>query len=238
MKKLLKIIRKADLTYNMINKNDKIAIGISGGKDSILLTYILKQYQTNKDKDFDILGIMIDNGFRNNSDNILQIKNYFKKIGVRIEIIKTKIFEEFFEKRDVKYKCSFCAKIRRGVLNNYAKKFGCNKVALGHHLDDAVSTLFMSMFYEGRIHCFTPVTYMSRTDIHIIRPMIYLTEKQVIKYKNRFDLPVIKNLCPESGNTKRNYFDILNKKFTKDIPGFKKRILRCLENKKELELWK
>ncbi|MCT4509072.1 MAG: tRNA 2-thiocytidine biosynthesis TtcA family protein [Tepidibacter sp.] len=235
MKKILGKIRRACNDYNMIQDNDKIAVGFSGGKDSIALIYALKLFQRFSPNKFELEAITVDPGFDNmNLDNA---KKFLREIDVPYTIIKTDIAQIVFDERKESNPCSLCSKMRRGALNDHAKKRGINKIALGHHLDDGISTLFLSMFYEGRMNTFKPVTYLDRMDITTIRPLIYITEKSIIEAVKRNNLPVLKSPCPVDGKTKREFANTIVNDIADKVPDFKKRMLKAMQNKDQTQLW-
>ena len=182
MQRLLSLMRKANNDYHLIEDGDKIAIGISGGKDSIALLAVLNAYRRFSPEKFDIVAINIDMGFEETDrDEVARLKAYAEEIGVPLIIEKTDIAKIIFEERKEESPCSLCSKMRRGALNTVAIKNGCNKIALGHHSDDIIETFFLSFIYEGRLSTFMPKSYMDRTGITLIRPLIYVEEKQIIK---------------------------------------------------------
>lgn len=235
MQKILSAVRKAVDEYGMIETGDRIAVGISGGKDSLLLLLALKELQRFYPKSFEVMGISIDMGF--DGMDYSPIQRLCDEIGVSYQVVKTDIAEIIFDLRKEPNPCSLCAKLRRGALNDAAKAAGCNKVALGHHHDDAVETFMMNLIYEGRIGCFSPVTYLDRTDVTVIRPMLYLTESEVRRIEKSVFLPVVKNKCPADGHTKREYVKNLLHDLEQEVQGTKVRIQHAME-KAELDGWK
>lgn len=220
-------MRRAIDDYNMIEDGDKIAVGISGGKDSLALLLALASYRSFSDKKFDLLGITIDMGFE--GMDFSPIENFCKELDVPYITKKTQIAEVLFDIRKESNPCSLCAKMRRGALCELAKSEGCNKVALGHHNEDVIETFFLSLFYEGRLNSFSPVTYLSRIDLNVIRPLIYVPEGDIKGYANRASLPVVKNLCPMDGHSKRQDMkDFINDK-NKDDHHFKTRIMHAIQ---------
>ena len=203
----------------MINEGDKIAVGVSGGKDSLTLLAALANLKIFYPNKFELIAITLDMGFP--GADFSGIKEFCDKLGVEYTVIKTDIKEIVFDIRKEENPCSLCAKMRRGILNDTAKSMGCNKVALGHHYEDVLETFFMSLFYEGRINCFSPVTYLSRKDIHVIRPLIYTPERNIKGVARKMELPIYKNPCPADGNTKRQEMkDFVNAR-TADDKRFK-----------------
>ncbi len=187
--------------YNAISSSDIIAVGVSGGKDSMVMLHALADIQNYLDIPFELKAFTVDLGF--NGFDLSSIKQLCEEINVPYEIIETKIGKIVFDARKESNPCSLCANMRRGALNNAAKDAGCNKVALGHNKDDVIETYLMSLFYEGRFNTFSPVTYLSKKDLHVIRPLSYSYNKDVRYYRNLFNLPTVENPCPVSGNTSR-----------------------------------
>ncbi len=234
MKRILSHMRRAVEDYNMIEDGDKIAVGISGGKDSLALLNALSAYRTFSDKKYDLIAITIDMGF--DGMDFSPIKAFCKDLDIPYIVKRTQIAEVLFDIRKESNPCSLCAKMRRGALNELAKEQGCNKVALGHHNEDVIETFFLSLFYEGRLNSFSPVTYLSRIDMNVIRPLIYVPEGDIKGFANRTSLPVVKNLCPMDGHSKRQDMkDFINDK-NKNDHHFKTRIMHAI--KSGLDDWK
>ena len=201
MKQIVGKVRKACQMYNLIDDGDKIAIGVSGGKDSLTLLTAMASLRHFYEKKFDIVAICIDL-FDGKSD-LSQIEEYCKKLNVPFIRVDSHIKRVVFDIRKEAHPCSLCANLRRGILNNEAIKAGCNKVALGHHADDFVETFFMSMFYESRLNTFLPMTKMTNKNLWVIRPMVLCYEKDIISASK--DLPILFNKCPADKHTKREY---------------------------------
>lgn len=233
MQKLLSILRRAINDFELIEDGDKIAIGLSGGKDSITLLHLMKAYQRFSPEKFDLVAISLDPG----DFNFDELKKLCNELQVPYHIVKTDIKEIVFDIRKEKNPCSLCAKLRRGMLNSEAKALSCNKVALGHHKNDAIETLLMSMFYEGRINSFSPKTYLDRTDITVIRPMVYIDERDIKSLSIKYNFPIVHNPCPANGNSKRQYVKDLTYQLEKDIPGLKDHLLGALTNVDQLNIW-
>lgn len=214
MQQIFSKVRKAIEDFNMIEENDKIAVGVSAGKDSLTMLYTLSYMRRFYPKKFDVIAITVSMGFE--GMNFLQLKEFCDKIDVEFHLVPSQIKEIVFDIRKEENPCSLCANLRRGILNSTAKSLGCNKVALGHHLDDVVETFFLSLFYEGRIYCFSPKTYLDRTGIITIRPMIYVKEHQLRSAAKKLELPVIQNPCPANGKTNRQRM----KEFVKGLKDF------------------
>lgn len=225
---LLSYTRRAIDDYEMIDEGDKIAVGISGGKDSLALLCAMKGLMRFYPKSFTIHAITVDLGFDNlNLDSIIRL---CKELDVPYSIVKTEIAKIIFEERKETNPCSLCAKMRKGALNEEIKKLGCNKVAYAHHKDDVVETMLMSLIYEGRFHTFSPKTYLDRMDLTVIRPFMYVNEMDVIGYVKQNQLPVAKSPCPADGHTKREYVKQLLKQLTKENPGVKERMFTAIVN--------
>ncbi len=233
MKRILSHMRRAIDDYEMIKDGDIIAVGISGGKDSLALLYALSQYHHFANKDFSLKAITIDMGF---GMDYSSIEKFCEEIDVPYIVKKTEISQVLFDIRKESNPCSLCAKMRRGALCELAKEIGCNKVALGHHQEDVIETFFLSLFYEGRLNTFAPVTYLSRTDMFVIRPFIYVPEGDIKGASSRLEFPVVKNLCPMDGVSKRQDMkDFINEK-NKGDHHFKTRMMHAI--KSGLEPWK
>ena len=224
MKKILSKCRKACEDFNLIGDGDKIAVGLSGGKDSLALLTAMANLRKFYPKKFELIAICID--LFNGNSNLEKIKEYCKNIDVELHIVNSQIYEIVFESRKEKSPCSLCAKLRRGILNEEAKKLGCNKVALGHHSDDLIETFFLSLFYEGRLSTFAPKTYLSNTGITSIRPLLYVKEKEIISATK--DMPIFHNCCPVNHKTKREYMKDFLKKINREIPNSKDTIFRAI----------
>ena len=223
LQQLLSPARRAIDEYGMVSDGDKIAIGISGGKDSITLLYILAGLKRFYPKKFDLQAITIDMGLKETNKQEQQaVIDLCKELEVPYHIEKTDIAEIIFDVRKETNPCSLCSKMRRGALNNIATDLGCNKLALGHHADDLIETLFLSMFYEGRLSTFAPLSYMDRSGMTLIRPMIYIDERDIAAFAK--DKPIIHNPCPADKHTQREYVKQLIKDIKKDIPFVKQRI--------------
>lgn len=210
----------------MIEKGETIAVGVSGGKDSLALLAALAQLRRFSGMDFQVKGLMLEMGYNVSTK---EIADFCKNIDVEFLTRKTEIAQIVFDIRKEPNPCSLCAKMRRGALNSFAKECGINKIALGHHLDDVIETYFLSCFYEGRISCFSPVTYLDKMEVTLIRPMIYVTEGELKGYAQRANLPVLHNPCPADGNTKREFIKQHIKSLEKDIPDVKQHIFGAVQ---------
>ncbi|WP_315168411.1 tRNA 2-thiocytidine biosynthesis TtcA family protein [Metaclostridioides mangenotii] len=233
MKKLLSKARQAIKDFDMIQENDKIAVGLSGGKDSLTLLHILKNYQRFSPQKFELIAITLNPGGVDNSP----LYKLCEELEIPFYEIQTDIKEIVFDIRKEKNPCSLCANLRRGALNDNAKKLGCTKIALGHHKDDAIETFMMSLLYEGRVSYFSPKTHLDRQDITIIRPMIYINEYMTKKAAKDYNYPIIKNPCPADGKTNRQNIKELVESLNRKIPGSKKNLFGALNNSDKLFIW-
>ena len=228
LQQVMSLTRKAIDDYHMINSGDVIAVGISGGKDSLTLLHALNGLKRFYPQKFDIIAITVDLGFKNIDFD--KIKKMTNDLEIPYHIVTTDIAKIIFEDRKETNPCSLCAKMRKGALNQVAKDLGCNKIAYAHHEDDIIETMFMSLIYEGRIHTFSPVTYLDRMDLTVIRPMMYMNEMDVTGYVNKNNLPVLKSACPVDGHTKREYVKNLIKSINAESPGVKDRMFSAIQS--------
>ncbi len=234
MRKILSGMRRAIQDYNMISSGDHIAVGVSGGKDSLALLCALSAYRRFSEVPFEVMGVTLNMGFE--GVDYSPIKTLCDELGVRYVVKDTDIAEILFDVRKEKNPCSLCAKMRRGAVNDLAKEHGCNKVALGHHNEDVIETFFLSLFYEGRLNCFSPVTYLSRIDMDVIRPLIYVSEGDIKGFAKRENLPIVKNPCPMDGVSKRQEMkDFINERNEIDH-HFKTRMMTAIKG--GLDDWK
>ena len=230
MKRMLSFVRRAVDDYAMIEEGDRIAVGISGGKDSLTLLETLSEMRRFYPKKYEVVAITIDMGFV--GSDFSEVMELCRRLGVTYEIVKTDIAKIIFDVRKESNPCSLCAKMRRGALHEAAQRFNCNKVALGHHYDDAVETFMMNLFFEGRLGCFSPKSYLSNRKLTLIRPMIYAQEKDVEYFTRRRVLPVVTSLCPEDHATERENMKNLLYELERNNKGLKHRIFTamCREN--------
>lgn len=227
MQELLSYTRRAVDDYNMISDGDKIAVGVSGGKDSLTLLCAMKALARFYPKKYEVIPIAIDMGF--DGCDYAPVIELCSRLDLELQIVKTEIAKVVFDIRKESAPCSLCANMRRGALNDAAKKFGCNKVALGHHFDDVVETIAMNLFNEGRFGCFAPVTYLDRSDITVIRPFIYVPEKFITSFVKRNNIVPLPKLCKEDGNTDREYYKTLLSTLESRDKGVKMRMFGALE---------
>ena len=226
MQKLMGLVRRCIDDYDMIREGDRVAVGVSGGKDSLVLLQLLAGLRKYFNKPFQLEAITIDMGLGMDYSGIARL---CEELEVPYHIIKTEIGPIIFEHRKEKNPCSLCAKMRRGALNQAILDLGFNKLALGHHYDDAVETFVMSLIYEGRISCFQPVTDLDRTGIIQIRPMLYIHEKTVDNFARRMELPVVENRCPVDKTTKREEIKQLVFDLSQTYPDLKERIFGAMQ---------
>ena len=227
LQRLLSLTRKAVDEYAMIRSGDKIAVGISGGKDSLTLLHALSGLRRFYPEKFELSAITVDLGFEEFDTE--PIKALCERLDVQYKVVKSDIYRIVFEERKESNPCSLCAKMRKGALNEAILSMGCNKVAYAHHKDDVVETLILSLIYEGRIHTFSPVTYLDRTGITVIRPLLFIEEADIIGFKNKYDLPVIGKKCPADGYTKREYAKELIKQLNRETPGVTDRMFTAIQ---------
>ncbi len=235
--KLLSYTRAAIEKYNMIQENDKIAIGVSGGKDSIILLMLMSKLKKFYKFKFKILAVVIDPCFNYKNMNTLKIENICHNLGEKYIIKKSNLGQIIFINRKEKNPCSLCAKMRKGILHDIAIKNGCNKIALGHHLDDAVETFFMNLFNGGKIGCFSPVSYLSRKNLYLIRPMIFCKESDIKKILIKNNIHVEKSTCPIDGKTERENIKKFIKNLENKYPDIKNKTLGAIQ-RANIDNWK
>ncbi|MBQ9946621.1 MAG: adenine nucleotide alpha hydrolase family protein [Clostridia bacterium] len=236
MQILMSRMRAAMEKYNMIEDGDIIAVGVSGGKDSLALLYALAEMRRFYPKKYNVKAITADMGFFGNKTDFSEITALCDKLGVEHIIRETELYHIIFETRKETNPCSLCARMRRGILHDMTKEEGCTKLALGHHMDDAAETFMMNLLSGGRIESFRPVTYLSRKDLTMIRPMIFATEKEVISAAKKMSLPTVESPCPEDKTSNRNDMKELLAVLEKDYPALKEKITGGLQ-KANLSGW-
>ena len=227
LQQVMSRVRKALDDYHMIDEGDRIAIGVSGGKDSLTLLYAMAEIRRFYPVHFELEAISVDLGFAEKV-SYAPIEALCRDLRVNYTIVPSEVAEIVFNVRQESNPCSLCAKLRKGAFNTKARELGCNKIAYAHHKDDIVETLLMSLIYEGRLHTFAPVTYLGRMDLTLIRPLIYMDEADVIGFKNMYHLPVQKNPCPADGFTRREYAKDLIKDLNREAPGVKNRMFTAI----------
>lgn len=227
VKRLLGRLRKAVEDYNMIQEGDRIAVGVSGGKDSMALLYCLKKLQEFYPRSFELEALTLRMGMGNM--DVSPIQELCDGLGVCLTVLDTLIWKIVFEVRKESNPCSMCANLRRGALNNLAKELNCNKVALAHHMDDMVETALLSLFYEGRFHSFLPVTYLERKNLLVIRPFIYVQEKDINKFVRSSGIKLTDNPCPAQGSSRRAYVKNLLADLLKENRDIKRNIFGAIK---------
>lgn len=228
LQQLLSHTRKAVDEYQMIQEGDHIAVGISGGKDSLTLLYCSAWTETLLSEHLELSAITVDLGYE--QCDFTPIKELCREMEIPYHIVKTDIAQILFEERKEKNPCSLCAKMRKGALNQAVKEIGCNKIAYAHHKDDIIETMILSLFFEGRFYSFSPKTYLDRMDLTVIRPIMFVDEADVIGFKNKYNLPVVKSACPVDGYTKRQYAKDLLADLNRQYPGIKQRMFTAILN--------
>lgn len=230
MKNTIGKIRAAIDKYNMIKNGDKIAVGVSGGKDSLVLLCALNELRNYYPNKFDIIAITIDPYFNGLPTNYSKISYICSKLDIKHIIHKSSLWEIVFKIRNEKNPCSLCSKLRRGMLHNIAVENKCNVVALGHHLDDCVETFFMNLFHGAKIGCFSPVSYLSIKKLNLIRPLIFCSENEVSNFADRFNLPICKSTCPVDGNTERQKIHDMILSLETTYPKLRRKILSAIQD--------
>ena len=220
-------VRRAVDDYGMINEGDRVAVGVSGGKDSMLLLAALRQLQSYYPKRFELGAITIELGFE--GMDFTPVKRFCEERGIEYTCVKTDIKEVVFDVRQEDNPCSLCAKMRRGALNNTLRERGMNKLALGHHFDDAVETFMMSLLFEGRLSCFQPVTYLDRSGVTQIRPLIYAGEQRIANLAAALELPIVENPCPQDKTSKRYEIKQLLKSMCGEYPDMKTKVFGAMQ---------
>ncbi|MBQ6240229.1 MAG: tRNA 2-thiocytidine(32) synthetase TtcA [Firmicutes bacterium] len=231
---LMGYTRRAIDDYQMISEGDKIAIGVSGGKDSLALAVALKGLQAYYPKHFEIAAFTVSLGFPEFDTS--GIEEFMAAQGIPYTVIQTNIAHIVFEERKEQNPCSLCSKLRKGALNRFAAENHCNKVALGHHNEDVVETFYMSLFYEGRLHTFAPVTQWDRTGLVAIRPLLYVHEGDIVSYARLNSFPVLKNPCPEDGHSNRESMKEQIRAWNHQYDHITDKTFRALQD--ELSEWK
>ena len=226
LQRILSFARRALADYEMIREGDKIVVGISGGKDSMTLLAAMAALRRFYPVPYELCAISVDMGFA--GMDFSPIAQYCDSLGVEYNVVKTDIAQIIFDIRKEKNPCSLCSKMRRGSLHNAAKEMGATRVALGHHFDDAVDTFMLNLFFEGRIGCFSPVSYLSRADLYLIRPLIYAQEKDIRYFVGHSDIPIVKSVCPADHNTERERMKQLLSVLEKDYDGLRHRIFGAM----------
>lgn len=235
MKKILGYLRRACTDFNLINEGDRVAAGLSGGKDSVALLYALARYREFSPIKFTLEAITVHMG--DPTFNTEPLAELCSSLDVEYTVVPTHIQHVIFEERKEKNPCALCAKMRRGAMYEAAAARGINKVALGHHRDDLIDTFMLSLTYESRLYALAPSTYLSRSDLTMIRPLIYSPESELVSVTCRFNLPVVKNPCPVNGNTKRHEVKEMIQALAAYQPDMRERIFTALSTPESYYLW-
>lgn len=234
---ILRDIRKADQDYQLIEDGDRIAIGVSGGKDSMVLLTAMHMYSKFKGKNFHVVGIHIKLGFPNMDFH--EVDAYCKDMGIEFHMMDSIVYDILKRNPDKKgrIKCSLCSKFKKATVINAAKEFGCTKVAFGHHSDDAVETLLMNAIHGGKLAVFQPKMYLSQTDVTFIRPLIYAYESDILEAQQSNHIPFVKSTCPNDGFTERQAMKDMLHEFYETYPMARSNFIRMLHNEEQVELW-
>ena len=227
IRRLLSFARRAVDDYHMIEDGDRIAVCVSGGKDSLALLAVMRDLSFFYPKKFTVCAITLDMGFE--GSDLSALENFYKELGVEYKIVRTQLAEIIFGVRKESNPCSLCARMRRGILHDMAKEMNCNKIALGHHFDDVVDTFIMNLFNEGRLGTFSPVTYLDRKQITMIRPLVLAPEKDIKYFVRKSDLPVSESLCPEDKHTDREKYKLMLAEMEKTNDGLRHRIFGAIK---------
>lgn len=228
LQQLYSYVRRAVDDYQMIGHGDKIALGISGGKDSLTLLYALAGLRSFYPQPFELTAVTVDLGLP--ETDWKPVQELCRQLRVEYHVIPTQIARIVFEEHREASPCSLCSRLRKGALNGYIQELGCRKVAYAHHMDDVIETMFLSMIYEGRFYSFSPVTELTGTNLTVIRPMIYVPEVNVKGFQNKYRLPVVKSACPADGSTRREYAKELVRSINRENPGAKKQMFHAIVN--------
>ena len=231
MQKLLSYMRSACQQYEMIKEGDRIAVGVSGGKDSMALLAAMADLRLFYPEKFELVAITLDPRFGGEDADYSAIEEFCRERNIEYIIKRTQLAEVIFDIRKESNPCSLCARMRRGALHDAAKAAGCNKIALGHHLDDVAETFIMNLFNGGTLDCFMPVTYLSRKDIYMIRPMIFARESDCARVVRKGDLPIVKSKCPADGTTERQEVKEFLNSLEKKYGNVREKILGAMQRK-------
>ena len=234
LQKMLSVLRRCIDTYTLIDEGDHIAVGVSAGKDSLSLLFLMHELQRFYPKKFQLSAITVDLGLGNL--DLGPVRRLCEDMGVPYHVVPSSIGEVLFEIRKEKNPCSLCAQLRKGALNENALAIGANKIAYAHHMDDLIETSFLSLLFEGRFYSFPPKTFLDRTGLTVIRPFIFTEEAEIVGFAKKTGLPVCKNPCPMDGYTKRQYVKELLLRLYEETPGAKKRLFRAVIDGK-IEGW-
>lgn len=226
LQRLYSYTRQALDDFHMIKDKDVVAVGVSGGKDSLTLLYALAGLRRFYPVPFTITAVTVDLGYDGfDTDAVAAL---CRELDVPYHVIQTQIKDIVFAEHPQENPCSLCARLRKGALNDAVRALGCNKIAYAHHREDMLETMLLSLLFEGRLHTFSPVTYLERTGLTVIRPLMYVPEAEVIGFQHKYRLPIVKNPCPADGTTKRQYVKELLQQLNRDHPGVKDRMFSAI----------
>jgi len=228
LQQLLSQVRKALDDYQMIREGDTVAVGLSGGKDSMTLLYALKKLSAFYPEHFGLYAITVDLGFGNMDLSCME--EYCRNLNVPFHVESTQIARIVHEMKQDENPCALCSKLRKGAFNQAALKLGCNKTAFGHHRDDVIETMMLSLCFEGRFHTFSPVTELERSGLTLIRPLLYVKEADIKGFVHKYNVPVLKNACPADGATNRQSVKNLLDQINKDLPGVRDRMFTAIKH--------
>ena len=226
LQKLLSLVRQAVERYQMIQAGDRIAVGVSGGKDSLTLLLAMKELSRFYPKPFEVCAVSVDLGFGNG--DYRGVRSFCEKLPAEFSLVSTQIGRIVMEERKEKNPCSLCAKLRKGALVTEALRMGCNKIAYAHHKDDFVETMLLSLLFQGQFYAFPPVTWFEDTRLTVLRPLMLVEEAQVRGFCRRYEIPVMKSACPVDGTTKRAYVKELLMRIQRENPGAKERMFHAI----------
>lgn len=226
LQKLLSLVRQAVERYGMIETGDRIAVGVSGGKDSLTLIMALKKLSEFYPEPFEVCGILVDLGYENTDSE--EVRRFCEALPVEFSVVHTQIGQIVLEERKEKNPCALCAKMRKGALVQEALRMGCNKIAYAHHKDDFVETMLLSLIFQGQFYAFPPVTRFEDTKLTVLRPLMLVEEAQVRGFCNRYHIPVMKSPCPVDGTTKRAWAKELLGQIQREHPGAKERMFHAI----------
>ncbi len=231
----MRSVGEAIRDYIMISPGDRIMIGLSGGKDSLLLSLALAALRKRSPVKFSLESCIVDQ--TGGSMDLKQVSDYMNALGIPISVINHDTYR-IMAKREERSPCSLCANLRRGILASHAKENGFNVIALGHHKDDAVETVLLNLFYGGRFKCFHPHLYMSRTQVRVIRPLLYIEERRIFIEAERLHLPIVSACCPYGDKSKRKSTKELLAKIEETVPEIKSNVIHSLKNVTDRDVWK
>lgn len=228
MKNLEGKCRSAIDRYNMISDGDRIAVGLSGGKDSLSLIYLLSELRNYYPHKFDVLAITVDPSFLGSETDFNNVTQFCENLKIKHIVKRTELYDIIFKRRKENNPCSLCSRMRQGIIHNMALEKGCNKVALGHNLDDAVETFLMNLLNGGQVSCFSPKSFLSKKKLWLIRPLVFCNENDINNFAIKNNFPVLKSKCPVDGNTQRQKTKDLIAKLDEEYSNVRKKIIGAM----------